>query len=156
MISTIPLADSLYDGAKEVFETMIFMSLEKPVDEVTLGGDCLLGTITFKGGIEGCLAVCLGQDCAKSIAINMLGLDPGAELSKSEISDAVGEVANMVMGSFKARILTDFKSVEVSIPSVIQGTQLETMIIDGQNSLKVPVMIDEFGAKLILQYKLTS
>jgi chemotaxis protein CheX len=156
MISTIPLADMLYDGAKEVFETMIFMSLEKPTEEVVLGEDCLLGTITFRGGIEGCLAVCLGQDCAKSIAVNMIGLDPGAELSRSEISDAVGEVANMVMGSFKSRILQEFKNVEVSIPSVIQGSKLETMIIDGQNSLKVPVMIDEFGAKLILQYKYTS
>ena len=35
----------------------------------------------------------------------MLAMDPSEELSEAEISDAIGEVTNMIMGGIKTRIL---------------------------------------------------
>jgi chemotaxis protein CheX len=154
MPTTISLADALFAGAKEVFETMIFMSLEQCSDAgATIADDGLLGTITFKGGLEGCVGICCSTACAKSIAANMLGMEPGVEASEPEIYDAIGEVANMVMGSFKARIIESVGDVQVSIPSVIRGNGLDTVMLDGQDRVCLPVMLDEHVAVLSLLSK---
>jgi len=153
MTITISLADALFAGAKEVFETMIFMSLEKCADDVVPANDCLLGTITFKGGLEGCVGICCSSACAKSVAANMLGMESESEMSESEIYDAIGEVTNMIMGSFKARIIESVGEVQVSIPSVIRGNNLDAVILEGQERVCVPVMLDEHVAVLSLLSK---
>jgi chemotaxis protein CheX len=154
MATTISLADSLLAGAKEVFETMIFMSLEPCSDgAAVVADDGLLGTITFKGSLEGCVGICCSLACAKSVAANMLGMEPGAELSESEVCDAIGEVANMIMGSFKTRIIESVGDVQVSIPSVICGNRLDTMMLEGQERVYIPVMLDEHVAVLSLLSK---
>ena len=154
MTTTISLADALFAGAKEVFETMIFMSLEPcPDGGAAPAADGLLGTITFRGGLEGCVGICCSSECAKSIAANMLGMEPGTEASESEIYDAIGEVTNMIMGSFKARIIESVGDVQVSIPSVIRGNSLNTVMLEGQERVCVPVMLDEHVAVLSLLSK---
>ena len=105
MITTVSLKDALLDGAREVFETMVFMAMEESSDDTaSLGDTTLLGSITFKGDLEGCLGVCCDEPCARTIAANMLGMPAGDELSENDVSDAIGEIANMVMGAVKARI----------------------------------------------------
>ena len=59
MIGQENFTDALMDGAREVFETMMFMTVEPCTDpEQSIGGTTLLGSITFTGAVEGCLAVC--------------------------------------------------------------------------------------------------
>ena len=106
MVEEMCLTEALLEGAKEVFETMIFMDLTECGDEeFHIEGDALMGTITFQKSLEGCLGVCCGMKCAGSIAANMLGLEPGDEVSEEDVCDAIGEVVNMVMGSVKTRLL---------------------------------------------------
>lgn len=65
MVTTVSLKDAMLDSAREVFETMVFMALEDSSDDTTsLGETSLLGTITFKGPLEGCLGVCCDNPCA--------------------------------------------------------------------------------------------
>jgi len=158
MIDQVALNDVLLAGAKEIFETMVFVSLEEssePGQEIE--GDALLGSITFKGGIEGCLAICCSVPCAKTIATNMLGMDISEEIGKEEICDAIGEVTNMIMGSVKSRILEDIGNLEVSIPLVVSGRELENNLGDGANKTLVKVSVeDEYTAELVLLYRKAS
>ncbi len=135
MIDQISFTDTLLDAAKEVFETMIFMDIARnPEDENPIEHDSFLGTITFNGDLEGCLGICCSETCAGTIAANMLGLEP-TEISKEDINDAMGEVANMIMGSIKSRIQNAVGSIRVSIPSVVRGCKLENNL--GEASVKV-------------------
>lgn len=144
MITTVSLKDSLLDSAREVFETMVFMALEDSCDDTTsLGETSLLGTITFKGSIEGCLGVYCDHACAQTIAANMLGMMSPDEVSENDVSDAMGEIANMVMGAVKARIQNDVGSIEVSIPSVVQGRELKNSLGEGSSQAKIRVTIEE-------------
>lgn len=143
MITTVPLKDALLDGAREVFETMVFMAMEESGDETSLGQTTLLGSITFKGDLEGCLGVCCDELCARTIAANMLGMATADELSENDVSDAIGEIANMVMGSVKARIQNEVGNIEVSIPSVVQGRELRNSLGEGSGQVKVRVNIEE-------------
>jgi len=155
MVTTTSLRDSVLDGAKEVFETMIFMALEETSDQALEMEDVtLLGTITFKGHLEGCLGICCGLNCARTIAANMLGMDPDDDISEADINDAVGEVANMVMGAVKSRIQDEVGNVEVSIPSVVQGMELRNSLGEKASELVIPANLEEeHNVRLSLLYR---
>lgn len=144
MITTVGLKDVLLDGAREVFETMVFMTLaESQENSPAIEEMTLLGSITFKGSIEGCLSICCGMGCAKTIAANMLGMDTGEQLGEADICDAVGELANMVMGAVKSRIQNDVHTIEVSIPSVVRGREMRNSLGEGTSQVKVLANIEE-------------
>jgi chemotaxis protein CheX len=155
MVTTVSLRDALLGGAKEVFETMVFMTLEEVTDDVPEFSDMsLLGSITFKGSLEGCLGIRCSLDCARTIAANMLGTDPEDDLDEGDVHDAVGEVANMVMGAVKSRVQDHVGSMEVSIPSVVQGREMRHSLSDQAQEVVVNVNIeDEFNARFSLLYR---
>lgn len=155
MLEQMALNDTVVDAAREVFETMIFMDLEACSDAgAAITGTALLGSITFKGSIEGCLTVCVSRQCAERIAKNMLGMAPEQEMSIEEASDAIGEVANMVMGSIKTRLLNTYPVIEVSIPSVIMGQTLKNSL--GESAVKTRIyarLNEEDTAEITLLYR---
>ena len=155
MITEICFEDVLLESAKEVFETMIYMSVEQCPDCVAVEGESLLGSITFTGDIEGCMAICCDMDCAKTIACNMLAMEGDDSISQDEIRDAIGEIANMLLGSIKASLLKkDVGNLDVSIPCVVSGKELSSSLGEGSVEITMPIYIDESVAELILQYRI--
>ncbi len=76
------------------------------------------------------------------------------ELSEVEISDAIGEVANMVMGSFKSRVQETIGTLNVSIPTIVKGQSLNVSV--GENASKTVInvnIVDEYAAELSLFYR---
>jgi chemotaxis protein CheX len=130
---------AVLDSAKEVFDTMVLISLEPSVAADRPGDSAILSSITFKGGIEGCMTVHCDPPCAQRIAMGMLCAEevPG----EAEVVDAMGEIANLVMGGIKTRLLDEAKEIQISIPSVVQGRQLRTHVADGTTRVAVPVVI---------------
>ncbi|RKY12296.1 MAG: hypothetical protein DRP65_01700 [Planctomycetota bacterium] len=155
MIDQVCLSDALLEGAKEVFGTMIFMDIEESSEpDQQIEGDALLGSITFMGDLEGCMAICCGDSCAKTIAANMLGMEPDDQISRDDINDAIGEVTNMVMGSVKARLNGTVGNLNVSIPTVVRGQKIENSLGDPENKVSVKVNIeDEYAAEFLLLYR---
>ena len=155
MIQQITINDALLKAAKEVFETMIFMDLEESSDPLhQIQGEALLGSITFKGEIEGCMSICCGVSCAKTIAANMLGMDVDEDISDDDVNDAIGEVANMVMGSVKKQLHGNIANLEVSIPSVVSGRELKSNLGERANRVLVKVNIeDQYTAELSFLYR---
>jgi chemotaxis protein CheX len=155
MLTTTSLKDVLMDSAKEVFETMAFMALaESDGNSPCIEETTLLGSITFKGSLEGCLAICCNLTCARAVAANMLGMGAGEELDEPDICDAVGELANMVMGAVKSKIQNDVGTIEVSIPSVVRGRELKNRLGEGASSVTIVADIEEqYSAEFSLLYR---
>jgi len=155
MIEQVCFNEVLIESAKEVFETMVFMDLTEATEpDQNVEGWALLGTITFQGSLEGCLAICCGTACAQAIATNMLGIDTNEKLTEEDTCDAIGEIANMIMGSVKSRLLENVGNLEVSIPSVISGHELRNSLGEGAEKISVKVNIeDEYVAELSLLYR---
>ncbi len=155
MIELVSLNETLLESAKEIFETMVFMDLAEATEpDQNIEDWALLGTITFKGTIKGCLAFCCSVPCAQAIAINMLGIDTTEEIAEEDTCDAIGEIANMLMGSVKKRLTENVGNLEVSIPSVISGRELKNNLGDGAQKTSVKINIeDEYVAELSLLYK---
>ena len=148
------VSEALLEGAREVFETMLFMEIAEAMEsEQEIEGWALLGLITFKGDYEGCLAICCNVECAKNFAVNMLALDSD-EVGEEETCDAMGEIANVIMGSVKARLRGQFGNVEVSIPFVVSGRHLQNNLGDGATKLVTRIDIQgEHVAELTLLYR---
>lgn len=154
MVGVELFEQALLEGTREVFETMMFMTVEE-ANELYEGieGQALLGSITFQGELEGCLGICCSIESAKIMAKNMLGMDAEDEIASEEIPDAMGEIANMVMGSIKTRIQDQVSNVQVSIPTVVSGIELENSLGDGSQEIMRTVNIDDFVVRLTLFYR---
>ncbi len=145
----------LLESARENFETMIFMGVQE-VDQPdqSIEGDVLMGTITFKEALEGSFSIACSNNCARAIALNMLGMDPSEELSHEEVCDAIGEVTNLIMGSIKKNLRGHINDLTLSVPWVTSGKTLDNNL--GEGSQKVSVFLnieDEHLAELTLSYR---
>lgn len=143
----------LREAVTEVFETMMFMDVEEaPAPELIDHQSCILGSISFKGKFDGTLNMICTLPCATSITLNVLGLDDENEIDHSDIPDAIGEVANMTMGSIKAKLYQSVGDLSVSVPMVVSGEHLETELRKGDTLLETHVLVDgifPLGLKLV-------
>lgn len=155
MMRAASVGDAVFDSAKEVFDSMIFMPIEATdAASAAMEDAAFLATITFSGQIKGCFGLCLGQTGARATAAGMLCLEDPEELHENDVVDAVGEIANMVMGGIKTRLQEEIRDLEISIPSVIHGRQLMHRPGEGATRIAVPVRIGgEHAAELSLLYR---
>jgi chemotaxis protein CheX len=154
MTTALAAKEILLDSAKEVFESMVFMALEEIGEDTADTADVtLLGTITFTGTLRGGLNVCCGLECARTIAANMLCMDSPDGLADEDVIDAIGEIANMVMGSVKTRV-QDQVDIAISVPSVVQGRELRSRPTEGTTRTELNVMLaQEHRASFSLLYR---
>ena len=154
MIDQLCLDEILLESAEEIFETMIFMNLEKSDDQDSSIDDLsVLGSITFKGALEGCLCIYCTRQCTQAITMNMLGLETSEDISEDDISDAVGEVCNMIMGSLKTRMIDAVGAVDLSIPTVVNGSNIKSSVLDHEQKTSININIDEHTAEMSLLYR---
>lgn len=126
MLETSVLQEYLWNSVCDSFETMIMMPVEKVIEEegFEYNGILLASSITFTGDIKGCLALLCSFGCAKKITKSMLMLDDEDELDENEVKDALGEVANLVIGGFKSRLMDTGDTINLSIPTVTKGRRM--------------------------------
>lgn len=105
-------------ATREVFQMMLASELTKPETVSTARFD-VTAMVGLAGKLSGMLGIRCQQKAAALMASRMLGL----ELDKvgPEISDALGEVCNMVAGNFKNKIAGLGDGCMLSPPSVITG-----------------------------------
>ena len=121
------LIDELVKATEEVFETMVWTKLTtgSPIE-----GDALrsrsnvVGLVGFGGTLSGLVALYSTLDAAEEIAGWMLGVT-AAEVN-GLMADAIGEVTNMIAGSFRLKLAERGETLAISIPSVTVGSDFYT------------------------------
>jgi chemotaxis protein CheX len=108
---------SLRDFADNIWTSMLGLSLDAgPSGE---GEGHLTGCVAISGGWEGAVTVELSGPLARKVAAALFAMEPD-EVGDGEVSDAVGELANMIGGNVKALMPG---SCQLSLPSVVQGRE---------------------------------
>jgi chemotaxis protein CheX len=112
----IPLLDT---ATREVFELMLGCPLTVPTS-----AEAVKPEFTAMVGLAGQLSGVLSVRCDGKAAALMTSEMLGVELSKvgPEVSDALGEVCNMVAGNFKNKISGLAEGCMLSPPTVVTGT----------------------------------
>lgn len=77
--------------------------------------------VGLAGALCGILSVSCDGKAAREVAKCMLG--PEIANSPDQISDAMGEICNMIAGNFKNKLAGADGSCVLSVPTVIQGEE---------------------------------
>ena len=135
----------LIASTQEVFETMVFCSLGS---QTPIEGDALrptsnvVGTVAFTGDRCGIVAFYSTTATARAITGAMLGI-PAAQVN-GEVPDAIGEVTNMIAGTFRTRMAAFGRPWAISVPTVTIGSDFYTKYVsDVRRTLCPFTMADE-------------
>ena len=137
------LMRDIHSDVKEIFSSMLGIEdiLHVPpavVDVQTHFTDCITSMVGFVGHFSGLLSVHVPQSLALTFTSNMLGM--AVEEINDDVNDALGEIANMIGGSFKHHLAKEGHEVRLSTPSVISGK--EYMITSGQADETLTLLFD--------------
>ncbi len=113
--------ESICQAVEEIFSSMIFMEITSTTETIPSPADekMLSGVIGFAGELQGTILLHMPQSVALSITNAFLELE--LEEINSEVTDAIGELANMVAGGVKYLLPDHGQNIQLSIPSVISG-----------------------------------
>lgn len=135
--TTLPMIETLRACTHDVFGTMVGTNLD---DGALLAADAppphgnVVGQIGFGGSTSGLVAFYTTTTGAALITQAMLCIDTPP--TTEEVADAIGEVVNMVAGSFRTRMATEGDTWAISIPSVTIGTDFSmTPLRDGRRTV---------------------
>ncbi|GFO69096.1 chemotaxis protein CheX [Geomonas limicola] len=118
------LVSLLAQDVREIFSMMVGMELPL-CDSLTLADarfkGCVSAMILLSGSYQGVVSFHATPRAAMDIAGQMLGM----ELTEvdADVTDAVGEIANMVGGSFKHHFVNDGHEVRLLPPTVIERNE---------------------------------
>ena len=142
----------LVSATEEVFDTMLAIPLvrEVPIESSTPVPANVVATVAFAGHRRGLVVFYSSLGAAKEIAGAMLGIPP--ETVNGEVPDAIGEIANMVAGTFRNRLAAFEPASAIAVPTVTVGSDFSTMYISAVRRVRCPFQMNghEISVELIL------
>jgi chemotaxis protein CheX len=108
----------------ELFSTMLCMEMRPLPLPATLGnGEAqIAGAVGFIGRLSGVVYVYTDLAFARRITATLLGLAESEIEGEEMINDAIGEVANMLVGNLKSHLSDRGNPCVLTIPSVVRGS----------------------------------
>jgi len=144
---------SIAEITKGVFSTMVMLDVtdEPPLTEpVKCFHETLTSMVGLAGSYSGILAVHAPKSLALRITSNMLGMEV-SEIDE-DVNDAMGEIANMIGGDVKHIFSPKGADINLSIPTVIYGSDYVLESMSSAESLVIP--FDCGGDRFLLSFKL--
>lgn len=136
-IQEIPEAvfqETITRAVEEVFKTMLNQSVihspmtpEETKACLGLGTPHVVSTVGFIGSINGLIYLYMEDQFAAQCAANMLGMNDAeiAEAGDETVNDAVGELTNMTVGTFKNQLSDKGFPCKLTIPSIMRGSDFQ-------------------------------
>ena len=118
------LEELVASAVTAIFSTMLGMNMRPvPLESGFANGEThIAGAVGFVGRLSGVVYVFTTVSFARRITATLLGLEE-AEIKEDEmINDAMGEMANMLVGHIKSRITDRGMPCVLTIPSVVRGS----------------------------------
>ena len=135
-----PFIESVYD----LFETMLGSKAKRGEVAVARGDSDprqLVALIGLCGPARGMVALSFPSDTALNMVNRLLGSESGD--MDDAVSDAVAELVNIVAGGAKAKFpITEGPIIELSLPTVVRGSNYSVDYPSGSTWLEVPFTSD--------------
>ncbi len=124
-LSEEALTKMLIADVREVFSTMVgieeLLHVPSLVEPMTHFEDCVTAMVGMAGAYSGLVCIHTPLNLALQITSGMLGMEV-TELNE-DVNDALGEIANMIAGSFKLHLTRCGADIRISTPSVVTGSE---------------------------------
>ncbi len=124
--------ETITRAVHEVFSTMLghparYLPTDRSPDPNSLELDHphVVGTVGFIGAINGLIYLYLDVEFAQKCAANLLGVSAEelADLGDEAVNDAIGELTNMTVGTFKNQLSDRGFPCRLTIPSILRGSR---------------------------------
>jgi chemotaxis protein CheX len=135
------LAGYVINATKEVFGTMVMMTLEDsyPLKEPVTSFHCsVTGMVGLAGTYTGILSIHCPKSLAMRITSNMLGME--VDEVGEDVNDALGEIANMLGGYVKQILSKGGLDINLSIPTVIAGEDYTVNSMSDSDCVIIPFL----------------
>lgn len=108
----------------EVMTTMMSFKVNPTADPINFsnGEGHLASAVGFIGKTTGVVYLYTSDNFARMMTCRLLGLDPSDISDNEMVNDAMGEMANMVVGHIKSRLVDRGMACVLTIPSIVRGT----------------------------------
>jgi chemotaxis protein CheX len=163
-ISEALIRDNINRAVCDVFKTMLHRTAK--LDQATASNGAtdvppvlqegnfslktqVVGTVGFLGDINGLIYLYFEEGFAKECTGHLLGMsmDEVTEAGDEVINDAIGEVTNMTVGSFKNGLSDQGYPCKLTIPSILRGSNFSIEPIS--DSLRFIYSFETEGQRLI-------
>jgi chemotaxis protein CheX len=135
-------------AAREVFELMLSSQLTASTGTRATSLDTT-SMVGLAGALCGVMSVRCGSKAAALMTSKMLGVD--LDKVGPEISDALGEVCNMVAGNFKNKITGLAEGCMLSPPTVITGSDYTMQSLTDIPALEVEMLFEGLPVVISLE-----
>jgi len=139
-------------SAREVFDVMLGCQLAIAAEPVSSEDLDVTSMVGLAGRLCGVLMVRCDSSSAALMTSKMLGVEP--ESASPETWDAVGEICNMVAGNFKNKISGLADGCQLSVPTVITGTEYNLHTLAEDPAIEVTLLFE--GRPLTVSLKVHS
>lgn len=164
-IQEIPEAvfqETITRAVQEVFKTMLCQSathspMTPEETKACLGLDTphVVSTVGFIGSINGLIYLYMEVKFANQCAANMLGMNESeiVEAGEEAVNDAIGELTNMTVGTFKNQLSDKGFPCKLTIPSILRGNhfQIESISTATRRTYRFKVGDQTLIADLLMQ-----
>jgi len=128
-------------GAQQVFEMMVGTKLVRCYDESPKVAAEFTAMVGMAGALCGVFTIRCSQYAASAIASKMLGIP--IEEASDQKCDAMGEVCNMVAGSFKSMLPGGGENCMLSVPTVITGADYQLRALADGQTIELRMQFDD-------------
>ena len=141
-------APLLEQAAREVFELMLGCQLTLP-ETTTVETPDITSMVGLAGQLCGLLSIRCSRTAATLMASKMLGVEPNQV--GGDMSDAFGEIGNMVAGNFKNKIPGLGDGCMLSVPTVVTGTDYSLHSNAATPALEIKLLFESMLTVISLQ-----
>jgi chemotaxis protein CheX len=106
-------------SVEEVFRLMLGVDCKRDLTPGVIEKESMTAVVGFGGLLSGACVFCSGAGTALKIAAKMMGME--IETIDDTVKDAVGEICNMLAGSWKGKVPELAAHCGLSVPAVITG-----------------------------------
>lgn len=116
----LAMGDPLIRAVKRTFETMLSAQLESVAAGIVALPKVhhVLGKASFAGKATGSVCLRLAPATARNAAAKILGISTDQLGDDTEVDDVIGELTNMVVGSFKSNLCDAGLDCKLSPPEI--------------------------------------
>jgi chemotaxis protein CheX len=119
------LDDLVQSAVSEIFDTMLNIKVvaQPAGTPINNGEPHVAGSVGFSGSsLCGVVYIYTSSNLARKITCGLLGLEESDIEGDEMVNDAVGELANMVVGQLKSRLCDRGITCILTVPSIVRGT----------------------------------
>ncbi|KAA6464724.1 chemotaxis protein CheX [Acidobacteria bacterium AB60] len=124
--SLISNAARLDASVDEVFQLMVGVRCRPGAPPAETAADSVTAMVGFGGALTGACVLSCPPDTARAIAARMTGTH--FAVLDDTVRDAMGEVCNMIAGTWKGNVPELASACELSVPAVITGRDYQLRV----------------------------